>query len=285
MAIYLKRIVFLFCILCFGLGCCLGSPVNAVAEDPPFFYRMFIAGVFNLYSPPPLEIFGQVFLLTDPTIGLPDVVIYSAEPWQNLGPDTKYVQVAVTDGKGNFKFTCEDRTYTLIPRKNGYLFTPEGVSGREDQFVIPPIFAAYWLREISGRVTHSDGSGFANVGIYHNTIQIAETDIQGYYKLSLAPYELTLIPQASGYLFTPPSRSIPADQNNHVNQDFMAQTAVTIRGNVIWKNHFNTTISIQSITHGGNGSLGGRRFSFLQERYGCERRLFSFCPKWLDRMG
>ena len=238
MAIHLKRIVFFFCILNFGLGCCFGNRANA--QDPEIIYRLFLSSVF--YQHDPMKIIGRVFLLTDYTIGLPDVVIYSAEPWWDLGPDTKYVPVAVTDGKGDFIFTSDDRTYTLIPRKNGYQFTPEGVTGKADKFWPLPLFAAYWLREISGRVTHSDGSGFANVGIYHNTIQMAVTDIQGYYKAILPPYEYTLIPQASGYLFTPPSRSIPADQSNHGNQNFTAQTALSISGNVIWKNHFNTTI-------------------------------------------
>ena len=223
MSIHLKRTVSFFCILCLGLGCCLGNLANAVAENPPVFYRMFMAGVFGLWSPPTYKISGRVSYNGN---GLPDVLIY------NNFPDNP-VQVAVTNDTGYYEFTGGDNPFLLVPQKSGYQFNPPSIdipvhtndiSGQD--------FTPTWPREISGRVTYFDGSGFANVGIYHNTIQIAVTDGQGYYRVSLFPSELTLIPQASGYLFTPPSRSIPADQSNHGNEDFTALTVVTISGNV-----------------------------------------------------
>ncbi len=190
-----------------------------------------------------MKIFGRVVLLADNGIGVPDVVIYSAEPFPTNGIDseTKYVPVAETDGKGNYVFTPEDdRWYYLIPRKNGYQFSPEASTVSRHAFLFGN-FAAYWFRDISGRVTDSNGSGIAYVGIYDNNIKLAETDIQGYYKATLPPNEYTLTPQKSGYLFAPPVRYIPADQSNHGNQDFTAQTVVTISGNVKWKNYSGDT--------------------------------------------
>ncbi len=78
MTIHLKRTVFFLCILNFGLGCCLGNRANA-GEDPGIIYQLFLSNVF--YQHDPMKIRGRVFLLTDNRIGLPDVVIYSAEPF------------------------------------------------------------------------------------------------------------------------------------------------------------------------------------------------------------
>jgi hypothetical protein len=183
--------------------------------------------------------------------------------------------VAVTNDTGYYEFTGDDSPYNLEPQKSGYLFIPE--------FFYVPVhtrdiygidFTPTWPREISGRVTYSDGSGYANVGIYHNTVQIAVTDIQGYYRTSLFPSELTLIPQASGNLFTPPSRSIPADQSNHENQDFMAQTAVTISGNVTWKNSssdvniWSNPLSMVAVeAHTEDGSLVSRAVTGVDGKY------------------
>jgi hypothetical protein len=272
MSFHLKRFVFFFCILNIGWGCCFGNRANA--QDPEIIYRLFLSSVF--YQHDPLKIIGRVFLLTDYTIGVPDVVIYSAEPFpgeEGIGPETQYVPVAVTDGKGNYVFTPEDRWYHLIPRKNGYQFTPEASIGRGHNFMWPN-FAAYWSREIGGRVTYSDGSGFADVGIYHNTTQVAVTDSQGYYKASLPPSEYTLIPQKSGYLFTPPSLPVPADQSNHGNLDFTAQTAVTISGNVTWKNSssdmniWSNPLSMVAVeAHAEDGSLSSRGVTGVDGKY------------------
>ncbi len=44
MSIHLKRTVFFFCILCLGLGCCLGNRANA--DDPDnILFLLFLPGV------------------------------------------------------------------------------------------------------------------------------------------------------------------------------------------------------------------------------------------------
>ena len=47
MAIHLKRIVFFFCILYFGLGCCLGNRAEAVDPEPK--NKVYGPGILNQY--------------------------------------------------------------------------------------------------------------------------------------------------------------------------------------------------------------------------------------------
>ena len=108
MSIHLKRIVFFFCILSLGLGCCLGNRAEAATE-------IKIPGIFNQFVPlASREISG--FVADGPLangIGLGGVVILD-----------KTVQVAVTDISGYYKFKGTALEYTLIPQKYGYEFLP-----------------------------------------------------------------------------------------------------------------------------------------------------------------
>jgi len=62
MAIHLKRIVFFFCILNFGLGCCLGNRANA---DDPLEFFLYLPGAYNKFNIADVshKISGLVFLV------------------------------------------------------------------------------------------------------------------------------------------------------------------------------------------------------------------------------
>ena len=103
-------------------------------------------------------------------------------------------------------------------------------------------------RAISGFV-YENGNGLGGVEIYKEaTLTIpkkllAVTNSDGYYKVMLDPgVDYTLTPEKTHYQFTPSSRTIPANDNNYDNQNFTAQTAVTISGNVKWTNGMFYTI-------------------------------------------
>jgi hypothetical protein len=92
-------------------------------------------------------------------------------------------------------------------------------------------------REISGMVTDgplANGIGLGGVAIFDKTVQVAVTDINGYYKFKATALEYTLIPQKFGYEFLPPSFPIPANSDNQVNINFGSQklAMVTISGSV-----------------------------------------------------
>jgi hypothetical protein len=114
-------------------------------------------------------------------------------------------------------------------------------------------------REISGMVTDgplANGIGLGGVAIFDKTVQVAVTDINGYYKFKATALEYTLIPQKFGYEFLPPSFPIPANSDNQVNINFGSQklAMVTISGNVTWKNSSDVT-TIQSNPLPGDNNL------------------------------
>jgi hypothetical protein len=78
LTIHLKRTIFFFCILYFGLGCCLGNRANA-AEEPEYvwIYRIFMSGIFSYYDPDaPREISG---IVSYNGVGLEGVAIYGSD--------------------------------------------------------------------------------------------------------------------------------------------------------------------------------------------------------------
>jgi hypothetical protein len=244
MSIHLKRIVFFFCILYFGLGCCLGNLANA---DPPPenpLFRVFISIISNEYGSRLIS--GNVFYNGS---GLGGVEILASSP-SYLIRETK------TEFTGYYKVQIEQGVaYTLKPQKDGFQFDPpfrlipKGPYDIEDQNFTAKLAS----REISGSIFYN-GIGLGGVEILANNIKVAETDGQGYYKTTLTDSAYTLTPRKTGYLFTPESRPIPADQSNYGNQDFTGQTIVTISGNVTWKNISDDT-TIQSNPLPGENNL------------------------------
>jgi hypothetical protein len=117
MSIHLKRTVFFFCILCLGFGCCLGNRVDAATGSN----KLHLPGILKEFGfEPEREISGFVL---ENGIGLGGVGIYD-----------KSVQVTVTDSQGYYKFKATHFSYTLIPQKTCYQFTPESIDIPANQF-------------------------------------------------------------------------------------------------------------------------------------------------------
>jgi len=117
MSIHLKRIVFFFCILCFGLGCCLGNRVGAATGSN----KLLLPGILKEFGfEPEREISGFVL---ENGIGLGGVGIYD-----------KSVQMTVTDSQGYYKFKATHFSYTLIPQKTCYKFTPQSIDIPANQY-------------------------------------------------------------------------------------------------------------------------------------------------------
>ena len=103
MSFQLKRIVFFFGILYFGLGCCHDNRVYAEQGE---LFRLFIAIISNEYGY--REVSGTVLYNGN---GLPGV-----ELWLEKDGST-FTSSQVTDGQGFYKIEINQGIeYTLIPK-------------------------------------------------------------------------------------------------------------------------------------------------------------------------
>ena len=236
MSIHLKRIVFFFCILYFGLGCCLGNRANA--GDPPHpLFQIYITSILNTYAPRTISGF-----VSCNGIGLEGVNI--CEKFHFICDHNS--ARAITDSQGYYKITGPSGyEMTIVAKKEGYEYEfdppfrsiPVGKDNQSNQD-----FSAYTYT-VSGKVTDNNGAGLKGVEIYGTNTQLAVTDSLGNYQAEVCSGKaFTLTPQLAGFTFTPASHPIPVNQYNQVNKDFTAQTAVTISGNVKWTNGMFYTI-------------------------------------------
>jgi hypothetical protein len=106
MSIRLKRIVFFFCILNFGLGGCLST--LAMAQIDPF--RIWIPGVAKDVNSLKRVVSGYVF--EEGGVGVSNVGIYDGSKL-----------LAVTDQRGDYlAYILRDVQYTLTPKKDDFDF-------------------------------------------------------------------------------------------------------------------------------------------------------------------
>jgi hypothetical protein len=224
MSIHLKRTVLFFCILCLGLSCCLGYLGMAQAETT------WIATMLKEHAQ--LRVVSGI--VTCNGSGFEDVKIYDGDKLLGVTNSQGFYSAKITRGLPT----------TITPKNIGYQFTPPSLVIPEDQYDhVDQNFSSY-SHTISGKVTYS-GKGLEDVGIYDNNIQVAVTDINGNYKAEVCSgTDFTLAPKKSGFQFDPPFRLISVNQYDQINQDFTAQKALIINGNVKWKNSSgDTTIS------------------------------------------
>ena len=229
MSIHLKGIVFFFCILNFGLGCCLGTRVNA--QDPETTFIYYMAGIWSDYRS--RDVSG---IVSQNGIGLKGVTIYgqftSSEPspW------------AETDAQGFYKIrkVGDDKSWYLTPIKSGYQFNPQvhEIPGDGKDYKNKDFIAQMDFREISGKVVLSNGGGLAKVKIIaksgvwmDNDVEVGETDTLGNYKITGYGDGDILTPKKIGYQFDPPVKYILLE-DNHVNQNFTAYKH-TISGKIL----------------------------------------------------
>ena len=107
MTIHLKRTVFFFCILLFGLGCCLGN--LAMAQIDPF--RVWIPGVAKDVKSLKRVVSGFV---TKGGVGVKDVEIY----------DGSQLLATTADDGFYHAYILLEVQYTLIPKKDDFAFSP-----------------------------------------------------------------------------------------------------------------------------------------------------------------
>jgi hypothetical protein len=230
MSFQLKRIVFFFCILNFGLGCCLGNRANA--GDPPHpLFQIYITSILNTYAPRTISGF-----VSCNGIGLEGVNICE----KSVFICDQFSARAITDSQGYYKITVQSGyEMTIVAKKEGYEYEfdppfrsiPVGNDNQSNQD-----FSAYKYT-VSGKVTDNNGAGLKGVEIYGTNTQLAVTDSLGNYQAEVCSGKaFTLTPQLAGFTFTPASHPIPVNQYNQVNKDFIAQTGITLSGHVKWNN-------------------------------------------------
>jgi hypothetical protein len=263
MAIHRKRIVFFIFVLCFGLGCCLGSPVNA--DDPDnILFLLFLPGV-RLEPRLGHGVSGIVSLVNGKALE-------KVEIYENATLRT------VTDRHGNYEFYRSSLTnITVTPKIPGYQFEPpfHAIPGNYFFDIPNRDFTAY-KHKISGTVL-SENKGIGNVEIYGDKKLLAVTNIDGYYETEeYAGIDFTLTPQLLGYEFKPPNMTIVGREYLHENKDFTATklALVTISGNVTWKNDSSDTniwsnpLSMVAVeAYAEDGSLSSRGVTGVDGTY------------------
>lgn len=175
---------------------------------------------FTIEGPPTYEIVGTI--LDGAGAPVPGVEV-------TAGPFT-----ATTDADGNYAITgLAAGSYSVTPRLRGRAFVPESAVRS-----VPPSqradFTAETGYDITGRVVDGAGAGLEGVRVTDG-IHEAFTDAAGGFIIrDLRAGNYTLVPQLSGYRFTPPSSlvELPRQQAPHMVQFTAAVEAFSISGNI-----------------------------------------------------
>jgi YD repeat-containing protein len=133
---------------------------------------------------------------------------------------------ATTDNSGKYTVTgLTNGTYTLVPSKTGYSFTPanravtiKGANVIRQDFTAPTY-------SISGKVLKANGASFAGVTVTLSGVmtKTATTNILGNYSFTgLINGVYAVTPNKAGFTFTPESRAIPIEDANVTAQNFKA---------------------------------------------------------------
>ena len=149
----------------------------------------------------------------------------------------------LTDANGNYEFAgLENSTYTIIPERQGYIFSPETlVVTVNDQDVNNANFEAFRGFSLSGTVTDKNGKALSGVLVTLDGLKsqpaTAFTDSAGFYQfIGLGFDTYTVTPFIEGYGFTPPFQDVTiasADaEKNKTNINFVATLGYQISGKI-----------------------------------------------------
>jgi hypothetical protein len=256
MSFQLKRIVFFFCILYFGLGCCLDNRANAQTDD--LFY-IFIAAISNEYGS--REVSGTVLYNGN---GLPGV-----ELWLKKSGDT-YNSGSVTDSQGFYKIKIDQGIeYTLLPKLLGYRFDPPSRVIPRGQYSYEHMdFTAQQQASVTiggnvkrvvwgtQKIFTAAMKAWAEDGSLTSSV---DTDAEGNYSL-LVPVGWTGTVQPEGHIleFVPEKITYTGLQGNKFTEDY----AVCFESNIVglhdipWKFPDKSSIKVEWKNVGGYEFIG-----------------------------
>jgi len=153
---------------------------------------------------------------------------------------TDQVRTTYIDTNGYYSFTgVENYTYTITPKKVGYVFTPQTRTAviKQDQDALNMNFTAFDGFTITGKVLDAEGAGFSNVMVYlqGDTTKYsatAVTDSSGSYSFTGLGYDVySLTPELTGYSFDPASQSVTiATSTSITNKNFTAKDFTVFQG-------------------------------------------------------
>jgi len=138
-----------------------------------------------------------------------------------------------TDGYGKYRFTgLANGIYTVTPGETNYAFTPasrtvsiSGINVTGQNFRGTPIGSGSY--SISGKVVTSSGSPISGVTMTLSGTASGATTTDGYGKYSftgLGNGNYTIIPDKTGYTFTPTSKAVSVNGANVTRQNFRGNT-------------------------------------------------------------
>jgi hypothetical protein len=252
MSFQLKRIFFFFCLLCLGLGCCLGNRANAQKDE---LFWLFIAAISNEYGF--REVSGTVLYNGN---GLPGV-----ELWLKKGGST-FKSSQVPDGQGFYKIEIDQGIeYTLTPKLFGYQFDPPSRVIPRGQYSYEHIdFTAQQQASVTiggnvKKVVWGTQSSFtakmeawADDGSLTSSI---DKDAAGNYSL-LVPVGWTGRVQPVGYLleFVPEKITYSSLQVNKFTEDYTVCLANNLIG--LWKFPDKSSIEVKGQNVGAYALIG-----------------------------
>ncbi len=144
--------------------------------------------------------------------------------------------VTAADGSYSFPNLCAN-TYTITPNQTCTAFTPSSrtiaVGSTNSTVTNASFLASSDTRTIGGRVTDG-GSGIANITVMAaGTAFSTNTDVNGFYTLSLCPGTYVIAPTQACRMFTPQSFTITLGAStNGVNFTSFSNNLARIRGRV-----------------------------------------------------
>jgi len=170
-------------------------------------------------------------------------VMYNGAPLPGVTLTRNGTSNMYTDNSGHYSFSSvQPGTFSIVPSKTGYVFSPPYWSGTLNQNMTAVSFTASLANaptptpspyaRLSGRITYA-GAGVLGVTVSGSGLTTGTTDANGNYFINSIPKNgtYTITPSRVGYTFTPPSSTLTFSSDQ--TRDFTANpTLHTLSGTI-----------------------------------------------------
>lgn len=174
---------------------------------------------------------------------------------------------ATTDADGNYIFeTLDNGTYTIVPRKSGYAFSPDNQTiSVIDEDITSVNFTSRVVYAISGTISGDILEGVIMTLSGDATTAVTSNAAGNFVIEGLDNGTYTVTPSLSGYIFTPVSQEVVVDSIDETDVAFTAAKAYAISGTVSGAVQSGVTISLTggATKSTSTDAVGGYSFAGL----------------------